>query len=84
MVKSDVSLRAASRLEEIASQTEGFSGADLVGILNSATSFAMDRCMDSNDWSKMPNISALEIKFADLEKGLKEIKAAKGLDLTDM
>ena len=68
----------AARLEKIANQTEGYSGAELVGVLRAATSlFAMGRCMDPTDWSKDANKSALEIGFADLEKGLEEMKDAK-------
>jgi vesicle-fusing ATPase len=80
MKKSGV-LGADVDLEYLAKQTKNYTGADIMSLVTSANSFALDRQLNLADFTK-------EIKFdkkcmvelCDFESALQEVKPAFGVD----
>jgi len=66
-------------MEEIASKSKNFSGAEIEGLVKSAASFAFSRALDVNDLSKVPDEKALIVQFGDFEQALGGIEPKIGV-----
>ena len=64
-------------LDELAEATEGFSGADLMGLVRKASLMAMDRCVDFGDASAPPDLSKLKLESDDFHRALAVIVESK-------
>lgn len=71
---SDVSI------EELAAETKNFSGAEIEGLVNSATSFAFNRQIDVTQGVKVKNVENIKVTRADFFAALGEVKPAFGID----
>ena len=60
-------------LSEIAMATENFSGAEIESIVKGACSIAMDRCLDSTDFSLLPDETQLKLRPDDFYQALKVV-----------
>lgn len=67
-------------VDELAAKTQNFSGAELEGLVRSATSWALDRVVDLDDLSKPIEEQAICITRADFLRALDEVKPAFGTD----
>ncbi|CAL5222767.1 g5179 [Coccomyxa viridis] len=65
-------------LWNLAQRTKNFSGAEIEGLVKSATSFALNRQVDVNDLSKPIDEDNLKVCKEDFEEALKEVKPAFG------
>lgn len=81
----DIEALAALRSGALAAATEGYSGAEIAGLLRSASSFALERYVDHallNGWMPGTDIGSssraskrnLEVSFSDLRQALLEIE----------
>ena len=64
-------------LDELAEATEGFSGADLMGLVRKASLMAMDRCIDFGDASAPPDLSKLNLESYDFHRAMAMIVKSK-------
>ncbi|CAM6084262.1 unnamed protein product [Calypogeia fissa] len=64
-------------LENLAARTQNFSGAELEGLVRSATSFAFSRHIDFDNLNKAMDAN-IKVTLSDFEKALDEIKPAFG------
>ncbi|GMI18746.1 hypothetical protein TrLO_g14369 [Triparma laevis f. longispina] len=86
------SMREAGRLAEdvvpqlptIAEKSKNFSGAEIEGLVRSASSFALSRAIDPKDLSKAPDISSLEVVYEDFTRALSEVEPKFGAKTADM
>ncbi|CAK0783695.1 hypothetical protein CVIRNUC_006894 [Coccomyxa viridis] len=65
-------------LWDLAQRTKNFSGAEIEGLVKSATSFALNRQVDVNDLAKPIDEASLKVCKEDFEEALKEVKPAFG------
>lgn len=65
-------------LAELAARAKNFSGAEIEGLVKSATSFALNRQVDVNDLSKPIDEEAIKVTMADFLEALEEVKPAFG------
>lgn len=65
-------------LEWLAQHTKNYSGAELEGLVKSATSFALERNVDYNDLSKQVDEDNVKITMDDFQKALSEVRPAFG------
>ncbi|EFN58861.1 hypothetical protein CHLNCDRAFT_29882 [Chlorella variabilis] len=65
-------------LAELAARTKNFSGAEIEGLVKSATSFALNRQVDVTDLSKPIDEEAIKVTMADFLEALDEVKPAFG------
>jgi vesicle-fusing ATPase len=65
-------------LEELATLTKNFSGAELEGLVKSATSFALNRQIDPNNLKK-PDPSKIKVLKEDFFSALQDVKPAFGV-----
>jgi vesicle-fusing ATPase len=65
-------------IEDIAAQTKNFSGAELEGLIRSATSFALNRKVNVNDLAKSKDMGNISVTRQDFDLALSEIKPAFG------
>ena len=66
-----------SVLDNLAKATQGFSGADLMGLVRKASLMAMDRCIDFSDASAPPDLSKLKLGSDDFHRAMAEIVESK-------
>lgn len=67
-------------LDDIASRTKNYSGAELEGVVKSAASFALNRQVsDINNLQKKIDYSKLKVTKADFEQALSEVRPAFGI-----
>eukprot|EP00927_Polykrikos_kofoidii_P064950 TRINITY_DN60754_c0_g1_i1.p1 TRINITY_DN60754_c0_g1~~TRINITY_DN60754_c0_g1_i1.p1 ORF type:complete len:726 (-),score=139.50 TRINITY_DN60754_c0_g1_i1:51-2228(-) len=66
------------RLGQIAGNTKNFSGAELEGLVRSATSFALNRKVDVTDISKPTDLTDITVTPEDFENAMLEVKPAFG------
>lgn len=66
-------------INQIASQTKNFSGAEIEGLVKSATSFALNRQVDVTEGVKV-NSTQIVVMKQDFDRALEEIKPAFGID----
>jgi len=77
-MKENSFLSADVRLEELASRTKNFSGAELEGLVKSATSFALNRQLNPADLSKQIDEENIKVTESDFLSALDEVKPAFG------
>jgi vesicle-fusing ATPase len=65
-------------IDYLSKKTKNFSGAEIVGLVNSASSFALNRLIDINNVKKI-NYEELCVTMGDFEGGLEEVKPAFGV-----
>jgi vesicle-fusing ATPase len=70
-------------LKYLAKFTKNFSGAEIEGLVKSATSFACNRKVNVSNIGKDLDLSDLTITMADFEAALKEVKPAFGVSQDD-
>jgi len=75
---------ALTGMEQIAVKSKNFSGAELEGLVKSASSFAFTRCVDVNDLSKVPDASKLVVQYSDFERALSEVEPKFGAKSTEL
>jgi len=69
-------------LDELAAETKNFSGAEIEGLVKSATSFAFNRQVDASTGLKVKE-GAIKVQRQDFLNALREIKPAFGVDNDD-
>eukprot|EP00871_Galdieria_phlegrea_P003614 jgi/Galph1/4253/GphlegSOOS_G2898.1 len=72
-------LAADVSLEELASRTKNFSGAEIEGLCKSAAAFALNRHVDLNNLRKQVNPDDIVVTMEDFENALLEIEPAFGI-----
>ncbi|CAK9226349.1 unnamed protein product [Sphagnum troendelagicum] len=77
-MKENSFLSADVSLEELASRTKNFSGAELEGLVKSATSFALNRQLNPADLSKQIDEENIKVTESDFLSALDEVKPAFG------
>jgi vesicle-fusing ATPase len=77
-MKENSFLGADVNLEELAAQTKNFSGAELEGLVKSATSFALNRQVNVADLSKALDEDNIKVTMEDFYRALDEVKPAFG------
>nr|XP_024368606.1 vesicle-fusing ATPase-like [Physcomitrium patens]PNR60159.1 hypothetical protein PHYPA_002952 [Physcomitrium patens] len=77
-MKENSFLGADVDLQELASRTKNFSGAELEGLVKSATSFALNRQVNLTDLSKPLDEDNIKVTMDDFLKALDEVKPAFG------
>lgn len=65
-------------LYELSQRTKNFSGAEIEGLVKSATSFALNRQVDVNDLSKPIDEDNIKVTMQDFMAALDEVKPAFG------
>lgn len=76
-------LDASVSIPWVASHTKNFSGAELEGLVRSATSFALNRKVDASDISKAKDLSNISVVRDDFELALNEVKPSFGVHADD-
>jgi vesicle-fusing ATPase len=73
-------------LYELSQKTKNFSGAEIEGLVKSATSFALNRQVDVNDLSKPIDEENIKVTMVDFLAALNEVKPAFGatIDTLDL
>jgi vesicle-fusing ATPase len=66
-------------LEDLATRTKNFSGAEIEGLVKSATSFALNRQVDVSDGVKVKD-SDIKVIKVDFDRALDEVTPAFGVD----
>jgi len=77
-MKTSNLLDDAVSLQELATLTKNFSGAELEGLVKSATSFALNRQIDPNNIKK-PDPSKIKVLKEDFFSALQDVKPAFGV-----
>lgn len=77
MLGDDVSL------ENLASHTQNYSGAELEGVCKSAASYALNRHVDYQDVRKKVDMSGMKVTMDDFQKALVEVQPAFGMGKDD-
>jgi len=67
-------------LQRLADVTKNFSGAEIEGLVKSASSFALNRNIDVNDLSAPLDEENLKVEMRDFEEALLEVKPAYGVE----
>jgi len=75
---SRLDLYVVDNIEDLASKTKNFSGAELEGLVRTATSYALTRCVDVNDLSKPLDEKNLRVGYADLLRALGDVQPKFG------
>eukprot|EP00898_Chlorokybus_atmophyticus_P000543 jgi/Chlat1/148/Chrsp1S00225 len=71
-------------LDSLAATTKNFSGAEIEGLVKSATSYALNRQIDVNDLSKAIDEENVKVTMNDFENAMHEIKPAFGSAATSL
>ncbi|KAK8808497.1 hypothetical protein WA158_008398 [Blastocystis sp. Blastoise] len=69
---------------ELAERTKNFTGAELEGLVKSATSFALEREVDINNLTKTLDTDNMKVTKADFERALQEVTPAFGLEKDEL
>jgi vesicle-fusing ATPase len=72
-------LAADVDIDELATLTKNYTGAEIEGVVNSATSFALNRQVDMDNLSSAPNADDTNISRADFLRALQEVPPAFGV-----
>ncbi|QDZ23752.1 N-ethylmaleimide sensitive fusion protein [Chloropicon primus] len=67
-------------LAKLAEMTKNFSGAEIEGLVKSASSFALNRHVDVNDLSAPIDEENLKVEMTDFEHAMDEVKPAFGVE----
>nr|VDD50228.1 unnamed protein product [Brassica oleracea] len=78
MMKENSFLAPDVNLQELAAQTKNYSGAELEGVVKSATSYALNRHLDIEDLSKPVDEENIKVTMNDFLQALREVKPAFG------
>eukprot|EP00818_Percolomonas_sp_WS_P003370 CAMPEP_0117445534 /NCGR_PEP_ID=MMETSP0759-20121206/5848_1 /TAXON_ID=63605 /ORGANISM="Percolomonas cosmopolitus, Strain WS" /LENGTH=779 /DNA_ID=CAMNT_0005237719 /DNA_START=141 /DNA_END=2480 /DNA_ORIENTATION=+ len=72
-------------LKELSARTKNFSGAEIEGLVKSASSFALNRNIDIEHLDKTPKdlSEKLKVTMYDFERALEEVKPAFGVSADD-
>lgn len=70
-------------LEYLATKTKNFSGAEIEGLVKSASSFALIRQVDVNNLSKI-DASQVKLSMVDFENALQEVKPSFGVSQEEL
>jgi vesicle-fusing ATPase len=73
---------AETRIAELAARTKNFSGAELSGLVRTATASAMDRCVNKEDMTV--DADKLCVEFGDFEIALTEVHPKFGAPTADL
>jgi vesicle-fusing ATPase len=71
-------------LSQIAEKTKNFSGAELEGLVKSATTYALQRHTDQDNPSQLVNLDSMKIHQEDFHNALKDITPAFGNDVDEI
>lgn len=71
---------AVENMPVLAARTKNFTGAELQGLTNAASSHALNRCIDRTDMSKTSDMENVLIQWGDFEHALTEITPKFGTD----
>ena len=72
-------------LVKLADRTKNFTGAELEGLVKSASSFALEREVDINNLSKVDiDPEKMRVTWEDFERALKEVQPAFGLEKDEL
>ncbi|KAG9439620.1 hypothetical protein H6P81_019785 [Aristolochia fimbriata] len=71
-------------LEELASRTKNYSGAELEGVVKSAVSFALNRQLSMDDLTKPVDEESIKVTMDDFLQALHEIVPAFGASTDDL
>jgi SpoVK/Ycf46/Vps4 family AAA+-type ATPase len=66
---NDVYCCATLKQQQMAAQTEGFSGAELAGIVRAAAAYALDRASQRG----FSNAAAAKVTLDDFDRGLRDV-----------
>lgn len=77
MLSSDVNI------DNIASQTKNYSGAEIEGVCKSAAAFALNRHVDHRDLKKQVDASGVSVTMDDFQRALVEVQPAFGMGKDD-
>jgi vesicle-fusing ATPase len=83
-MKENSFLSGDVNLEELASRTKNFSGAELEGLVKSATSFALNRQVNLADLSKPLDEDNIKVTMHDFIQALNEVKPAFGAAINSL
>jgi len=70
------------KLEELATSTKNFSGAEIEGLVKSATSFAFNRQIDATSGLKLKE-GEIKVMRSDFQHALDEVKPSFGVDVDE-
>ncbi|KAJ3439945.1 vesicle-fusing atpase [Anaeramoeba flamelloides] len=79
LMRESGSISSEVILEKIAERTPNFSGAEIEGLVKSASSFALNRHVDVNNPTKPTDMENIVVQPIDFEKALEEVKPAFGI-----
>ncbi|KAJ3427130.1 vesicle-fusing atpase [Anaeramoeba flamelloides] len=79
LMRESGSISSEVILEKIAERTPNFSGAEIEGLVKSASSFALNRHVDVNNPTKPTDMENIVVQPIDFEKALDEVKPAFGI-----
>lgn len=72
-------------LAKLADRTKNFTGAELEGLVKSASSFALEREVDINNLTKVDiDPEKMRVTWEDFERALKEVQPAFGLEKDEL
>ncbi|CAN6915904.1 unnamed protein product [Brassica oleracea] len=78
MIKENSFLAPDVNLQDLAAQTKNYSGAELEGVVKSATSYALFRHLNMEDLSKPVDEENIKITMEDFLQALREVMPAFG------
>ncbi|CAN8275346.1 unnamed protein product [Cochlearia groenlandica] len=84
MMKENSFLAADVNLQELAARTKNYSGAEIEGIVKSATSYALNRHLNMEDLSKPVDEENIKVTMDDFLHALREVKPAFGASSKDL
>ncbi|CAL9224158.1 unnamed protein product [Arabidopsis halleri] len=84
MMKENSFLAPDVNLQELAAQTKNYSGAELEGVVKSATSYALNRHLSMEDLTKPVDEENIKVTMEDFLQALREVKPAFGASSKDL
>ncbi|CAE6182417.1 unnamed protein product [Arabidopsis arenosa] len=84
MMKENSFLSPDVNLQELAAQTKNYSGAELEGVVKSATSYALNRHLSMEDLTKPVDEENIKVTMEDFLQALREVKPAFGASSKDL
>ncbi|KAG7541936.1 P-loop containing nucleoside triphosphate hydrolase [Arabidopsis thaliana x Arabidopsis arenosa] len=84
MMKENSFLAPHVNLQELAAQTKNYSGAELEGVVKSATSYALNRHLSMEDLTKPVDEENIKVTMEDFLQALREVKPAFGASSKDL
>ncbi|KFK28754.1 hypothetical protein AALP_AA7G042300 [Arabis alpina] len=84
MMKENSFLAPDVNLQELATRTKNYSGAELEGIVKSATSYALNRHLNMEDLTKPVDEENIKVTMEDFLQAFHEVKPAFGASPKDL